>query len=159
MSDAAELDTVTEILEDHRSGADFFADYRTPFYLSYVSEVVPIGDFEDWDSRSTAQKVFIYQAATTLSKAIVNSALEPLYRDVLDGLRWFGDYTSLRFRQKDDGSLRVGNTKSGEKPLFELKLNVSANNGVEPRLKIGRDFCLRYDVIHDETVMEFRRNF
>jgi hypothetical protein len=157
--DAAELDTVTEILNDHRSGADFFSDYRTPFYLSYVSEVVPLGDLDDWEEREAAQKLFIYQAASSASKLLMNSGLQPLYRQALDAVRWFRDYTSLKVQREDNGVLRVANGSNHEKPLLELKLHVSANNGVEPRLEIGDNFTLRYDIIHDETLVEFRRDF
>ena len=156
---AAELDTVSDILEEHRGGADFFADYRAPFYLTYVYNVVPLGDLEDWDSRNIAEKVLIFQAAHSLSKVLMESALQPLYCQALDAVKWFGDYTSVKVRQEGRGRFQVESGAETGKPLFELKLHVSANNGVEPRLQIGEHFLLRYDLIHDETLVEFRRAF
>ncbi len=154
----SELDTVDEILEDRR-GENFFNQYRGPFYMSYVYDVVPVRELEDWETKAMAEKVFVYQAASELSRVIVKSALEPAYRRAVEAVRWFRDYTSLKVGRQEDGALGVAESDEDKSPLLEFKLHVSANYGVEPRIKIGENCTLRYDVIHSDTLLEFRREF
>ena len=154
---AAELDTVKDILGE-RHGNDFFVQYRGPFYMAYVYDIVPLPYADDEDSEAMAQRALLYQAATSFSKVIIGSALEPLYRRAVEGVKWFRSYTSLKVRQEGDGGLAVSD-RSKEKPLFELKLHVSANNGVEPRVQFGDNCTLRYDVINQDTVLEYKKDF
>lgn len=156
--DAAELDTVDEIL-DSRRGGDFFNQYRGPFYLSYVYDAVPLGQYDEADSEKVAERAAVYQAATTFSNVIVKSALEPVYRRALDAFSWFKHYTSVKVRREGDGNLGVTEHGEREKPLMEFKLHVSMNNGIEPRINVGENCTLRYDVIRQDALVEFRHDF
>jgi len=156
--DAAELDTVDEILDAHR-GANFVSEFRGPFYMSYVYDAVPLGDSDSYDSESVAQRAAVYQAATTFSQVVVKSALEPAYRRVMEAFSWFKRYTSVKVGREGNGNLGVTAHTEHDKPLLEFKLHMSMNNGIEPRLNIGENCTLRYDVIRQDTLIEFRQDF
>jgi len=158
VNDAAELDTVDDILED-RKGEDFFARYRAPFYLSYVYEALPLGDIDDTESRTLAERALVFQAATTFSRVVVKSALEPLYRDAVERLKVFREYTSVKVRQDEDGGLGVDHNGETEKPILEFKLSVGMNYGVEPRVDVGDHCSFRYDLFRQMTFLEFRQDF
>ena len=158
INDAAELDTVDDILED-RKGEDFFARYRAPFYMTYVYDTLPIGDPDEAESRGLAERALVFQAATTFSRAVVKSTLEPLYRDAIEHLKTFRDYTSLKVRQDEDGGLGVDHDGESEKPVLEFKLSVGMNYGVEPRIELGDHCSFRYDMFRQTTFFEIRQDF
>lgn len=152
-------DAVHEIFQDRQSGAEFFSQYRSPMYLNYLSDVVHVPELEEWREKAAAERIFVYQSVTSISQVLMKSALEPFFRDTLKKIQTFKRFTSVKFQRGDSGGLGVSQKIGKEKPLFELKLHVSANNGIEPRLEVGDHFLLRYDVVHDDTIAEFRTSF
>ena len=127
--------------------------------MSYVYDTIPSSEVDNWDSESAAERAAIYQAATTFSKVITKSALEPVYRQTMEAFAWFKQYTSVKVRQEEDGNYGVAKKGEREKPVMEFKLHVSMNNGVEPRINIGENCTLRYDVIRQDALVEFRHDF
>lgn len=160
LSQALSLDSVSDIVQDNIGGADYFVQSNSPFYLHYVNDLVHINELDEFLSSSAAEKAFIYQSLSATINFLKTSALEPFYRETMKNLQVFRDYTTVKFNQDGKGNLGVVSPeKKDEESLFELKLYVSANTGVEPRLEIGKHLLFRYDVFRQNALMEVRSNF
>ncbi len=160
ISEAFTLDSVSDIVQDNFGETNFFTQYNTPFYLHYVNDFVHSNEIDEFINSSAAEKLFLYQTMSTAVNLLKTSALEPLYRQCVNNLQTLRNYTSVKFDQDGKGNLGVVSPgKTHEDPLFELKLHVSANNGIEPRLEVGKHLLFRYDVFNQNSLMEFRCNF
>ena len=149
--EATQLDTVPDVLAN--------SNYRGAFYLAYVQNVIGVDFFDERESEALAERALMLQAAETVSKVVIGTTLEPIYREAVERLRWFRHYTSVSVVQGSSGKVGVRSGENDSAPLMEFKLHVSANHGIEPRIKLGRDVVLRYDILRDETLVEFSRSF
>ena len=148
---ATQLDTVPDVLAT--------SNYRGAFYLAYVQNVIGVDFFDERESAALAERALLIQAAESVGKVVVGTTLEPLYREAVESVRWFRHYTSVSVVQGSSGAVGVKSGENDSSPLVEFKLHVSANHGVEPRIKFGRDVVLRHDILRDETLLEFSRSF
>lgn len=156
---AAQVDSVAEILSSDSGSARILGDYRGLFYLAYVRDLVGLPELDTTDTNKLAERAAAYQGAEIFAKEIVGTALEPIYKDFLKNLRWIRQYTSVRVVESGRGDMNLSSKVTKEPPLMEFKLHVSANNLIEPRMKFGKDVTLRYDVIHEVGVLEYRYDF
>ncbi len=157
LGDLIGLETAQDLIDDP-IGGDMFSRYRPPLSLLYFSNVTNIDDYFEWENRSAAERMFAYQSFSALSKVVSESALKPLYERALHGFKWFRNYTSVKFNRSESGNLDLAEP-TYEEPIMELKLHISANNGVEPRLEIGDNLMVRHNIFDQETLFEFRTNF
>ncbi len=148
---ATQLDTVPDVLAT--------SNYRGAFYLAYVQNAIGVDFFDERESEALAERALFIQAAESVSKVVIGTTLEPLYREAVESIRWFRHYTSVSVVQGSTGKVGVKSGENDAAPLVEFKLHVSANNGIEPRIKFGKDVVLRHDILRDETLVEFSRSF
>lgn len=148
---ATQLDTVPDVLAS--------SNYRGAFYLAYVQNVIGVDFFDERESEALAERALMIQAAESVGKVVIGTTLEPLYREAVESVRWFRHYTAVSVVQGSSGGVGVQSGENDAAPLIEFKLHVSANHGVEPRIKFGRDVVLRHDILRDETLLEFSRSF
>lgn len=157
--DLTQLDSVADILADDRGPSNVLGQYRGLFYLAYVRDLVGLPPVESEDSSKMAERAAMYQVAETVAKNVVGTTLEPIYREVVRNMRWFNEYTSVRVVESGSGRMGISNPKSKAVPLMELKLHVSANNLIEPRIKVGKNVVLRYDLFREAGMIELNRDF
>ena len=154
-----ELESVSDVIDEHRTQSNFMSEYRAPMYLTYLYGDSRWDIYDESENRALAERALLYQTATSLKQFVLGTGLEPFYRSAVNAFRWVKDYTSLKVQHSGAGALRLREKSDSEKPLFELKLRVSANDGVQPCVDVGDNFSLRHDVLRDETIVEFRKNF
>lgn len=159
--DAAQVDSVAEILSSDSGSRRILGEYRGLFYLQYVRDLVGLPEIDTTDSSKLAERAAAYQSAEIFAKEVVGTALEPVYKQFMANLRWIRQYTSVRVVESGTGNVNFSSTeaKTKEPSLMEFKLHVSANNLIEPRIKFGKDVMLRYDMFHEVGVLEYNYDF
>lgn len=156
--DASELqlDTPeTAILSGKRENR-FISFYRVLIYSKYFQDSNRADSFADLESQALAEDLLTYQTSKTLRWLVENSAIASIYDDFV---ATYARYTTASIERRVDGSLSLGDPNSPKRKLFQLKLHASSRNGVEPRLVIDDHVTLRYDLLHQQALLEYQINF
>lgn len=153
-------ETVETMIWSDKREANMFSDYKAMSAIMQFRETEgQRGENfdEDW-TESIAERMFWIKSAKALEQGIENSTLKETYRALAEGVRKFGDFTTVEVVSRSDGLGVKQGSKNSER-LIQFKLNVSARNGLEPRLKLNDFFSVRYDPLHQDTILEYERNF
>lgn len=114
-------------------------------------------DIDPDRTRRVVQKALAIETARTIIPAIRRSDLGPVLTMFERGLSNFEGL--FRYSVQDTGkSFVVSKGSKGEK-LIELSPKFSLAKGLDPQLKVGRSFRVRWDYLHSGAMLEYGVDF
>ena len=159
LGDELEIEPVREIgmSNQRRSGA--FQFYRTAYQQASLSAMWSRLD-EDRTTEQFAEKVFLFEGATALSRAIMHSPLGLEIRRVSESLTKVKNAVTLKVsRAPDGGFVTASGASNRERSPLELSFSTTPNRIIEPRLRMGEHLLLRWDALGGQTLLEVNWNF
>ena len=151
-----QLDTAETAILNGKKDGKFLGFYRSLIYSKYFQDSVRADSWADLESQGLAEEILTYQTSKTLRWLVENSSIADLYERLA---ATYNKYTTASFERKVDGSVGLGDSSSKKSKLFQLKLHASSSNGIEPRLIIDDQVTLRYDLLHQQALLEYQINF
>lgn len=159
LGEELQLDSADSILLSEYQTQSFFSNYRGIYYLRYFRDWGGVLDEEDSENELMARRALLFQGMTTVSNLLKESGLKDTYRQTVRSIRAAKEMTTIRVAQTGRGKFDVSQGTNSPEPLIEFGVHTSVRHGIEPRLTIGDSVTLRYDLLSDEALLEFRRDF
>jgi len=156
-----QLDTVDTILYSSPN-ADRAAGFRLFSYFRSIGDFADSSYFQDIDQSSAAEKLFFYQAGNAFMNWIKQSQLKDLFEVVEESLENMKEKTTIHMTEDSEGFYRITDgteVSERESPVLKLKLHFSARNGLEPRVNLGENCLLRFNLFEQSTRVEYSLNF
>ena len=113
---------------------------------------------EDRELSTFAQKVFLFQGATELSRAVADSSFGEELRSIGRSFTRFKNAATLRVSRDESGKITSGRGARKES-LLELSFSTTPQRLIEPRLRMGENLLLRWDALGGETLLEWNWGF
>jgi hypothetical protein len=114
-------------------------------------------DYDPERTRKIAEKALSIQTSQTLVRTLKGSELQPLLRYAKRSMDLARDY--FRYSLQDDGDGLTVSKKPKGKKLIELNMEFNASTGMDPQLRLGQSWRLRYDFVESTPLLEFRAQF
>lgn len=114
-------------------------------------------DYDPYESRKLVEKAAAIEFSNRFITLIKGSDLRPTFKAVKRQVNNFRE--TFKYSVQDSGEgYAVSKESKGEK-LIELNLELDAKQGLDPQLRIGDNWRLRYDIFNDSSVLEFSKNY
>lgn len=108
-------------------------------------------------TRRVAEKALAIQSGRSLSSLLAGSELKSTYRQLLTSLDTLQN--TFKYSLQDaGGDLKFSRVSKGKK-LLELKLEFNLKQGVDPQVRLGNNFRLRYDYLDRTPMFEYGFSF
>ncbi|MBP9838333.1 MAG: hypothetical protein KBC84_06430 [Proteobacteria bacterium] len=158
--DVFSLSSVESVVNDPISGNAILDSYAPPLYFTYLSNVNHVDDAEEIFPSNQQERFIMYEGVNTAITYVKESGLKDIYQYFIEELKVVRRYTSLNVNQKTDGGYKFSSKESNsQKPLMVFRLHLNTSTVVEPRVEVGKNFLIRYDIRNQAPVMEIRSNF
>ncbi|MCC6954066.1 MAG: hypothetical protein IT290_08110, partial [Deltaproteobacteria bacterium] len=132
---------------------------RSEFQAQSTQESATWAVYEDSGRLETvAQRTTVAQGVTEFTSYVLASPFGVEVRQFLDRAAQVKDAVTFRMSRQSDGSLHF---EPGQKGSHFLRFTVagSTRRGVEPRLELGRNLMLKYDIIEAAPLLEYDISF
>ncbi len=161
LDEELELDSADDLIQSSENQLDLFNSYKGIYYLQYIHGSIDLDNFDDGTTRSVAQKLLLIKCSKTITDFLRTSPLNDLFQDVLKRFKTYQRYTTVQVAQKSDGALSVSQKKETPrgKQLLEFKIHTSIHRGIEPRLTVGENLLLKYDVVREQPLLVYEFQF
>lgn len=114
-------------------------------------------DIDPEKLRRVTERAFAIQSGKVISNTLYHSELRPEYRAFQETVRSIQSF--FRYSVQTNGEqLSVGKKSKGRK-LIELNVELSLRTGLDPQVRLGRDFRFRYDRSAKAPMLEYGFNF
>jgi hypothetical protein len=151
-----ELDTLLE----HSADTDLYDPLTIARLRELQEDAEPPwkpDDVDPYKTRRVVEKAFAIQSARTISRVLQKSELAPAYRAFLRGVKSVQDF--CRYSVQDTGEdITVAKETRGDK-LLEFNMQFNLKQGVDPQIRVGDSFRLRWDYSASRTLFEYSLDF
>ena len=150
-----------EVLSDQNSNSSFSSYYRSYYFTHYFGETTNENDdmYSPEVREHIAERVAAYQAVNSISGALLDSPISNVYREFTETVLYYRDFLTMRVSRNSSGSYDIGQHASKKNQVIEFRLNANVQRGIEPTVKFGEDFSLKYDAIEKAPIFEYHVNF
>jgi hypothetical protein len=151
-----EIDTLLE----HSADTDLYDPITIAHLRAMQEDAEPPwkpDDADPYKTRHVVEKAFAIQSARTISRVLQKSELAPAYHAFLRGVKHVQDF--CRYSVQDTGQeITVAKETRGAK-LLEFNVQFSLKQGMDPQVRIGDSFRVRWDYTSNQTLLEYSLDF
>ncbi len=123
-------------------------------------DAAPRWDPDDYDEEireRASQKGFVIETVRNLDAVVKNSELKFFYSGLKRDFKAIRNYFAYSL-QTDGEEYSVSRERQGKK-LLELNMEFNLKQGIDPQIRIGESYRIRYDYTYRSTMLEYVLDF